>query len=90
MYNFRDVETGFHSNDIESEFNRMKRWLRERYGALKLNSKLNQTDPKDDDDSFEDLDLYEYMYYINVGKSMKDVMDAFVHANGTAYNRIKL
>ena len=74
---FRNRDTGFHSNDIESEFNRFKRWLRERYGALKVNS-ASTTNQHDCDD----LDMYEYMYYINVGASMHDVMAAFVHSHG--------
>ena len=33
---FRDTNTGFHSNDIESEFNALKRFIRERYGVLQI------------------------------------------------------
>ena len=36
---WRDRATGFHSNDVESEFNRFKRWVRERYGQLKFDAK---------------------------------------------------
>ena len=57
---FRDRQTGFHSNDIESENNRLKHWSRVRYSKLSLT----------------ELDLHEYAYYINVGSSMKDVMAA--------------
>ena len=73
---FRDRSTGFHSNDIESEFNRLKKWLCQRYGRLQLDVKDNE-----EDDQIEALDVYEYMYYNNVGSSMSDVMKAFHHYN---------
>ena len=51
---FRDRETGFHSNDIESENNRLTTWSRHRYSRLQLT----------------ELDLHEYAYYVNVGSLM--------------------
>ena len=33
---WRDAETGWHSNDIESEFNRLKHWSRARNGILRI------------------------------------------------------
>ena len=54
---FRDRATGFHSNDIESENNRIKHWSRVRYGRLSL----------------DELDLHEYAFYINVGRDMKTI-----------------
>ena len=57
---FRDPETGFHSNDIESENSRLKLWSRKRYSKLMLT----------------ELDLHEYAYYVNVGSTMEDVMAA--------------
>ena len=45
---FRDRESGFHSNDIESENGRLKHWSRVRYDRLSLC----------------ELDLYEYAFYI--------------------------
>ena len=54
---FRDRVTGFHSNDIESENNRLKHWSRIRYGRLSLG----------------ELDLHEYSFYINVGRDMKTI-----------------
>ena len=33
---FRDSETGFHTNDVESENNRIKKWLRKRYPAVAI------------------------------------------------------
>lgn len=52
---FRERTKGFHSNDIESEFSRLKTWSRHRYGKLQL----------------ADLDLCEYTYYINMGQRWK-------------------
>ena len=57
---FRDRESGFHSNDIESENSRLKLWSRKRYSKLMLT----------------ELDLHEYAYYVNVGATMEDVMAA--------------
>ena len=59
---FRDRETGFHSNDIESENSRLKTWSRERYHRLQLT---------------ED-DLHEYAFYVNKGSSVADIMSALV------------
>ena len=75
---FRDHETGFHSNDIESEFNRFKRWVRQRYGQLPPGGNASHAE-------FEDLDLYEYTFYNNVGDSMGAVMKALAHSQGGAY-----
>ena len=78
---FRNRVAGFHSNDIESEFNRLRRWLRQRYGQLKLNAQApgpNNAEAQE----FDDLDLYEYMFYSNVGKDMSNIMAAFSHYNG--------
>ena len=75
---FRHRETGFHSNDIESEFNRFKRWVRQRYGQLPPGGNASHAE-------FEDLDLYEYTFYNNVGDSMGAVMKALAHSQGGAY-----
>ena len=84
---FRSRETGFHSNDIESEFNRLKRWLRQRYGVLHIGGAapspeiLHQVE-SEEDIVWDDLDVAEYTFYSNVGSDMQAVMDAFVHYNG--------
>ena len=57
---YRDRETGFHSNDIESENNRLKHWCRVRYSRLLIS----------------EGDLHEYAYYINVGSSVEAIMKA--------------
>jgi hypothetical protein len=71
---FRDSKTGFHSNDVESENQRIKSFLRARYGVLKLGRYK-----KLDNDTV--LDLYEYVYRVNVGETMEDFMDAMAKAS---------
>ena len=56
----RDRDTGFHSNDIESENNRLMHWARARYSKLSLN----------------EGGLHEYTYYVNVGSSLEAVVKA--------------
>ena len=60
------METGWHSNDIESENNRLKHWSRVRYSALKIS----------------ELDMHEYAYYVNAGDTMADVMLGLAVAGG--------
>ena len=55
---YRDVKTGLHTNDVESENARLKKWNRQRYGRLNIN----------------EHEMNEYVYYTNVGDSMEDVM----------------
>ena len=69
---FRDNATGFHSNDIESEFNLIKCFVRERYGRLVMTN----------EESLDDLEageLYEHQFYTNVGQTMDKVMKALKH-----------
>ena len=65
---YRDKETGFHTNDAESENARLKQWNRHRMGQLRIFK--------------EDMD--EYMFYINYGTSMSVVMEGLGAANGGA------
>ena len=68
--NWRDAETGWHSNDIESEFNRFKHWSRVRYGVL----------------SVTELDLHEYSFYINGGDKVDDALKGIgVSAGGRPF-----
>ena len=55
---WRDPLTGWHSNDIESEFNRLKRWNRTRHGTLMIT----------------EADMHEYTFYINGGDKLSDIM----------------
>ena len=63
---FTDRATGFHSNDAESENDRIKRWNRARYGALTLS----------------ELEMHEYIFYVNGGKCMIDVMRGLAYSKG--------
>ena len=63
---FRDPQTGFHTNDAESENNRLKKWSRMRYNKLQLNT----------------CEMDEYIFYINVGSSMSSVFHGLRMANG--------
>ena len=60
--------TGFHTNEAESENNRLKKWSRTRYGKLQLN--VSEMD--------------EYVFYVNVGSRMCDVFHGLAMANGGA------
>ena len=72
---WRDNSTGFHSNDIESEFSRLKNLVRERYGRLSFQATLGTSGPEEDEEL--DLgDLYEYAFRVNVGSSFEDVRRA--------------
>ena len=71
---FRDRVSGFHSNDVESENNRIKRFLRKRYGKLCLGRyKVIDNDTV--------LDLYEYAFRVNVGHSFETYMMALRESN---------
>ena len=54
---------------MESENNRIKRFLRKRYGYLKLGRYKHI-------DNDTALDLYEYVFYVNIGDQMSDAMKA--------------
>ena len=71
---FRDRLTGFHSNDVESENNRIKRFLRKRYGLLNLGKRKNLNN----DTIF---DMYEYVYRVNVDATLAGYMKALAIAN---------
>ena len=70
---WRDTKTGFHTNDVESENQRVKGWSRKRYGRLNINSH----------------EMDEYIFYTNVGTDMVAVMKGLAYANGgVACNRL--
>ena len=71
---WRDRATGFHSNDIESEFSRLKRSVRERYG--RLNFQIQSRSETDESDAVESRDLFEYTFKVNVGTKFFDVAKA--------------
>ena len=77
---WRDSKTGFHSNDIESEFSRLKNMVRERYGRLCFQATASSSETPED--TVEDGDLYEYAAYrVNIGDSFEDVLKALAMAS---------
>ena len=73
---WRDNSTGFHSNDIESEFSRLKHLVRERYGRLSFQATLETSQPEECDGELDLGDLYEYAFRVNVGSSFEDARQA--------------
>lgn len=69
---WRDTSTGFHSNDIESEFSRLKNMVRERYGRLSFQATASASD----NECIDAGDLYEYTFFVNIGKDFHDVLKA--------------
>ena len=63
---WRDAATGFHTNDAESENNRLKTASRKRNGRLLI----------------KPLDLYEYAFYTNVGREWLEIVGGLQAANG--------
>ena len=56
----------------------------------KFGKGASNEDTDADDNDFADLDLYEYMYYVNIGSSMTEVMKALTHSNGGACPKFNL
>ena len=85
---WRDRETGFHSNDCASENSRLKQWLRGRYSKLG-NATVNSNSYEDYDldplNDLQALDIYEYVHYVNIGKSMHTVMRSLASIGGGAF-----
>lgn len=67
---YRDASTGFHTNDAESENSRLKRWNRNRYGRLQLN----------------ELEVTEYVFYINHGERMVDLLKGCADGNEETFS----
>ena len=77
---FRDPVTGHHTNDAESEVNRIKSWMRKKYGRLQT-----RASPDDEPDQILTDHLNEFMVLKNVGSGMSTVMRAFAFQNGQTY-----
>jgi hypothetical protein len=67
---WRDVCTGFHSNDIECENAKAKGCVRKRYKKLDFHMTEEEVEKKLVTDS---LLLHEYQFYVNVSTDMKDI-----------------
>ncbi|CAK0890851.1 unnamed protein product [Prorocentrum cordatum] len=60
----RDKETGFHTNDAESENSRLKAWIRSRHGKLNI----------------APGDVDECIYYISMGSGVGKFLDGLAHS----------
>ena len=77
---FRNADSGVHSNDIESEFSRLKRWMVAKFMYYRMSSQLTEEGKR----AHLERKLSEYLFYTNVGRKMSDVMLAIRHANRSA------
>ena len=73
--NWRNPETGHHSNDAESEFARLKLLLRTKYGYVRQSNNKNFSKK----DRTLELNVAEYLFYTNVGRDMENIMKAFAY-----------
>lgn len=78
---FRNSRTGFHTNDMEAEWSRFKTWYRQKFTHMRLSNATTEQAKR----RKLQRHVHEYVYYSNVGRTMADVMLAFVHANGKRY-----
>ena len=83
---FRNPVTGVHTNDVESEFARLKLFLRSKFGYVRSS---NSTDVARKDEVLL-LNVAECVFYTNVGRDMASIMSAFRHAGGVSGKRIGL
>ena len=83
---FRNPVTGVHTNDVESEFARLKLFLRSKFGYVRSS---NSTDVARKDEVLL-LNVAEYVFYTNVGRDMASIMSAFRHAGGVSGKPIGL
>ena len=74
---FRDPTTGLHSNDAESEINRLKGWMRRKYSSIR-----GRAIEGDEVDKNLEKKIDEFMFLKNVGSSMSDIMAAIHFGNG--------
>ena len=82
--NFRDPVSGIHTNDIESEWARLKAWYRKKFMHFGIKSHAEGEAARRE---IMELHLYEYMFYTNVGRSMSQVMQAFRYDALTSGNQ---
>ena len=78
--NWRNPDTGVHSNDAESEFARFKLFLRVKYDFVRMN---NSKDKARKDRALE-LKLAEYVFYTNVGREKRHIMMAFAYSGNVS------
>ena len=79
--NWRDPITGYHSNDIESEWGRFKLWYQHRCSYVRSPNNVSDTQKR----ALMQDQLNEYVFYVNVGSDIATIMRAFQHYNGQTY-----
>ena len=73
--NWRNPSTGVHSNDAESEFARLKLFLKCKYSYVRSSNNKNALKK----DRTLELNIAEYLFYTNVGRDMSSIMKALRH-----------
>ena len=91
---WRDPDTGLRINDAESGNSRVKKWTRKKYSYVRAStndgtpSNAGDIDARDKE-HVEQL-VAEYLFWVNKGRRMQDLADAFVVDNGAAFAPVKL
>ncbi len=85
---WRDVVTGFHSNDIESENARLKRVVRKRYSTLDFHMNAYKASGDADNEGAaevitDSLLLHEYQFYMNIGSGFDEIMHWLALVDGS-------
>ena len=86
---FRDPNTGLHSNDAESEINRVKSWMRKKYALIRgeeLKNDLVDGIPR----NTLSYHLDEFMCLKNAGDTMDSIMETFRFNNGQRFRPVQL
>jgi hypothetical protein len=83
---FRDPKTGLHTNDAESEINRVKQWMRKKYHRLCSRARTVRDGNGDEEVETSphtlQCKLDEFMFLKNVGNEMSTIMRALQCQNG--------
>ena len=82
---FRDPATGYHTNDAESEINRLKSWMRKKYGRVQTRGSGDE-----EPDRILTAHLDEFMVLKNVGNAMSTIMRAFSFVRGKAFRAVDI
>ena len=73
---YRNPDTGVHSNDIESEFSRLKNFIKHKFTHVRASNHTDEASKR----RLLVMHLMEYVFYTNVGSKMADIMLAIKHS----------
>lgn len=76
---YRNPRTGVHSNDIESEWSRFKRWYQDKFKYVRCSTRSTSRDGSDRYRAMQ-MHMWEYMFYTNCGRDMSIVMKAHAYS----------